>query len=113
MTGHAGFIGFHTADALLREGHAVHGLDSVNDYYDVNLKHRRLAQHAGRPGFPKTAPRWKITGPAGALRAIPAGNRDSSRGTGGVRYSVENPRAYLGANMVGSFNILEACRAFR
>ncbi|MCA3611601.1 MAG: NAD-dependent epimerase/dehydratase family protein [Methylobacterium sp.] len=37
VTGHAGFIGFHVAKALLREGHAVHGLDSLNDYYDVNL----------------------------------------------------------------------------
>jgi UDP-glucuronate 4-epimerase len=54
VTCHAGFIGFHVAKVLLREGHAVHGLDFLNDYYDVNLKHRRLAQLQDQHGFCKT-----------------------------------------------------------
>lgn len=113
VTGHAGFIGFHTADALLREGHAVHGLDSVNDYYDVNLKHRRLAQLAGRPGFSET--RASLEDHQRLLALFEQFRPEiviHLAAQAGVRYSVENPRAYLGANMVGSFNILEACRAF-
>ena len=51
LTGAAGFIGFHTARALLARGHAVTGIDSINDYYDPALKHARLAQLENTPGF--------------------------------------------------------------
>jgi UDP-glucuronate 4-epimerase len=113
VTGHAGFIGFHLAAALLGEGHAVHGLDCVNDYYDVNLKHRRLALLKDRPGFSET--RASLEDHAGLLALFERFRPEvvvHLAAQAGVRYSVENPRAYLGANMVGSFNLLEACRAF-
>lgn len=113
VTGHAGFIGFHTARALLREGHEVHGLDSVNDYYDVNLKHRRLAQLQDQPGFSET--HASLEDHEGLLALFERFRPEvviHLAAQAGVRYSVENPRAYLGANMVGSFNVLEACRFF-
>ncbi len=113
VTGHAGFIGFHVADALLGEGHQVHGLDCVNDYYDVNLKLRRLALLQERPGFSET--RASLEDHEGLL-ALFARFRPEVvihlAAQAGVRYSVENPRAYLGSNMVGSFNLLEACGLF-
>jgi len=113
VTGEAGFIGFHVARRLLLAGHTVLGLDSLNDYYDVNLKHRRLAQLSEHAGF------RHLTMPIEDHTALVAAFEDFRpecvihlAAQAGVRYSVENPRAYVSANIVGSFNVLEACRAF-
>lgn len=112
VTGHAGFIGFHVARRLLDAGHAVCGIDCLTDYYDVSLKQRRLAILRASPGFRdenfalEDHPR---------LLALFADFRPDLvihlAAQAGVRYSIENPRAYIGANVIGSFNLLEACRA--
>lgn len=112
VTGDAGFIGFHVARRLLAEGHAVLGLDALTDYYDVDLKHRRLATLGGAPGFRHVtmaledhATLFQLMGEFRPDRVIHLAAQ------AGVRYSIENPRAYISANVVGTFNLLEACRA--
>ncbi len=111
VTGAAGFIGYHVAQALLARGDSVVGFDSVNDYYDVALKEARLARLRpdGRFGFVKGA-----LEDAAAVRALFAG-RPFDRvihlaAQAGVRYSLTNPGAYVQSNLVGFLNILEACR---
>lgn len=111
VTGTAGFIGFHTAQKLLDRGDEVVGLDNVNDYYQVQLKRDRLAALAGRDGY---AFREVSLEDGQAVSGIVAdGGFDSVihlAAQAGVRYSLENPRAYVDANLVGFINILEACR---
>lgn len=109
ITGTAGFIGYHLADQLLRAGVEVHGYDGMSDYYDVALKRSRhdlLAKHAG---FTATE---ALVEDAPALSAAMARCRPDVvvhlAAQAGVRYSIENPRAYLEANVVGSFNVMEA-----
>lgn len=111
VTGVAGFIGFHISRRLLEDGYTVIGLDSVNDYYDVNLKRDRLKilqkndlfsfyednledKEAVNLLFAKENPRRVINLAAQA----------------GVRYSIEHPEVYIQSNILGMFNILEACR---
>lgn len=111
VTGAAGFIGFHTAAQLLDSGDEVIGLDNLNEYYRIQLKHDRLKQLAGRDGF--------------AFSNISLEDRDSVTklfaekkfdkvihlaAQAGVRYSLTNPQAYVDSNIVGFVNILEACR---
>ena len=113
ITGTAGFIGFHLAERLLQEGRQVVGIDNVNDYYDTALKEarlQRLGQHNGfvnhrigledhvavRAVFDAVQPRTVVNLAAQA----------------GVRYSLENPKAYIDSNIVGFSNILEACRKY-
>lgn len=112
ITGAAGFIGYHLAELCLARGHAVIGFDSLNDYYDVGLKEARLALLQGKPGF-----RF-IKGDladGSAVDRVFANARPSHvvnlAAQAGVRYSLENPRAYVDSNIVGFVNILEACRA--
>lgn len=111
VTGVAGFIGFHTAKRLLDRGDEVVGLDNLNEYYDVNLKLARLRQLEGRPGFRFT--RVDIAD----RKALPVFFNDTKpkrvihlAAQAGVRYSLENPHAYVDSNLVGFVNILEGCR---
>lgn len=111
ITGVAGFIGSRTALALLDAGHDVVGVDSLNDYYDVGLKHARLAQLEPHAAF-----RFEQVDIADhdALMALP--ERDAIdrvvhlAAQAGVRYSIENPFAYASSNLTGHLSVLEFCR---
>ncbi len=130
VTGTAGFIGYHLAKKLLERGDEVVGLDNINDYYDVNLKYARLNElgidgtdalaSANTMIQSKTYPNHKF---------IKANLEDSQTinnlfetekfdavcnlaAQAGVRYSIENPHAYIQSNVVGFMNILEACRNY-
>jgi UDP-glucuronate 4-epimerase len=109
LTGCAGFIGLHVAQLLLQRGDEVIGIDNLNDYYDPRLKHARLAELTPHPGF-----RF-IEGDiadATTLNALFAQYRPQRvvnlAAQAGVRYSLQNPGAYLKSNLLGFGNILEA-----
>lgn len=111
VTGTAGFIGFHLARRLLREGHEVVGIDGLTTYYDVLLKQRRLAILQEFPGF--TPYEFMLEDEAAVIRVFEETKPEivvHLAAQAGVRYSIENPRAYINANVVGTFNVLEACR---
>ncbi len=116
VTGNAGFIGFHTAKTLLERGDDVVGLDVVNDYYDPAIKEARLAileETARRTNAKYTFVRANLAD-RGAVEQAFAAN-DIRRvinlaAQAGVRYSIENPHAYVESNIIGFTNILEACR---
>ncbi|SDH56612.1 NAD-dependent epimerase [Roseospirillum parvum] len=112
VTGSAGFIGFHTARRLLKAGRRVVGFDVVNAYYDPALKEARLDQLKAYPGF--TEVRRDLADRA-ALDAAFAEHKPRAvihlAAQAGVRYSVENPGAYVDSNLVGFANLLECCRA--
>ncbi len=112
VTGSAGFIGNHVALALLEAGEPVVGLDNVNAYYDVLLKEARLDRLRAHAGF--TEARMDLT-ETQAVRALVARHRPRRvihmAAQAGVRYSLENPGAYMDSNMTGFYSILEACRA--
>lgn len=128
ITGTAGFIGFHLTKKLLERGDEVVGIDNINDYYDVNLKYARLGELGISKDYIKenkllnstTYPNHKF---------IKANLEDSNilnhlfetekfdavvnlAAQAGVRYSIENPHAYIQSNVVGFINILEACRNY-
>jgi UDP-glucuronate 4-epimerase len=111
VTGAAGFIGFHVAQRLLRDGHAVHGVDNLNDYYDVALKQARLRllQKSARFTFDRTD-----LADAAAVTAFFAAHSPEYvvhlAAQPGVRYSLVNPRAYTESNITGFLNVLEGCR---
>ncbi len=111
VTGAAGFIGYFVCQRLLADGHQVTGLDNLNDYYDVNLKLARLAQLEDKPGF--TFIKLDLADRAG-MAALFAENKFDRvihlAAQAGVRYSIENPLAYVDANLVGFVNVLEGCR---
>ena len=111
VTGAAGFIGFHTANALLARGDEVTGLDNLNAYYDVRLKEARLAQLEGKPGFRFVRADLEDRAAIAALFATGRFDRVVHLAAqAGVRYSLENPHAYVDANIQGFLNILEGCR---
>ncbi|MFZ5791253.1 MAG: NAD-dependent epimerase/dehydratase family protein [Pseudomonadota bacterium] len=112
VTGVAGFIGFHVAQALLNRGERVVGVDNLNDYYSVALKQARLSQLEERGNF--AFHRLELA-ERGAIEALVAGEAEIDRvvhlaAQAGVRYSLQNPRAYVSANLVGHLEVLEACR---
>ena len=112
VTGAAGFIGYHVSEALLARGEEVVGVDNVNDYYDVNLKRARLERLQKHNGF--NFHRVDISDFV-AMKGVVAGAGDLRRvvhlaAQAGVRYSIENPFAYVQANLVGHISILEICR---
>ncbi len=115
VTGAAGFVGYHVVRALLARGDAVTGLDSVNDYYDVRLKEARLAlldRAAATIGADWRFLRADLAEPAAVAAAFarPPDRVVHLAAQAGVRYSLENPLAYVSSNLVGFTNILEACR---
>ncbi|WP_050927494.1 NAD-dependent epimerase/dehydratase family protein [Aestuariivita boseongensis] len=111
ITGTAGFIGYHLAKLLLSEGMTVHGYDALTDYYDVMLKRRRHQMLMQTPGFSATED-WLED--AERVQSVARDFRPDVivhlAGQAGVRYSLENPRAYLDSNLVGTFNVMEAAR---
>jgi len=111
VTGAAGFIGYHTAKALLERGEEVIGLDNLNTYYDVNLKEARLNQLQGRQGF--TFHKLDLADRAGMERLFAEGRPQRVIHLGaqaGVRYGLENPQSYVDSNIVGTLHVLEGCR---
>jgi len=111
VTGAAGFIGYHTAKALLARGDEVIGLDNLNNYYDVRLKEARLGQLQSTPGF--SFHKLDLADRAGVERLF--GEARPQRvihlaAQAGVRYGMENPHAYVDANIVGTLHVLEGCR---
>ena len=111
ITGTAGFVGFHLARRLLEDGHAVTGFDGMTPYYDVTLKHRRHAILARHPRFVEVLARLEDAGALDA--AMDAAAPDivvHLAAQAGVRYSLENPQAYVDSNLNGSWNLFEAAR---
>ncbi len=111
ITGVAGFIGYHLAQRLLADGEEVYGIDNLNDYYDINLKKARLAQLMPNNNFQFQL--LDLNNREGILQLFKEQNFDcvvNLAAQAGVRYSLENPFAYVDTNLVGFANILEACR---
>ena len=111
ITGGAGFIGSALSHRLLDEGHSILAIDNLNDYYEVSLKQARLALLENRPGF-----NFQLLDIAdrGSMQQLFSANRFdvvvNMAAQAGVRYSLENPAAYVDANLVGFGNLLEGCR---
>lgn len=129
ITGTAGFIGFHLAKLMLEKGNRVVGIDNINDYYDTGLKYSRLAES----GISAGAEEWNLTVQStkypdyrfirmnledreAIYRLFDQENFDivcNLAAQAGVRYSIDNPHAYINSNITGFMNILEACRHHR
>lgn len=111
VTGAAGFIGFHVSQRLLAAGHQVVGIDNLNDYYDVNLKHARLDLIKTDSGFTFIEMDLADRDAIASLFDQHTFQRVIHLGAqAGVRYSIENPHAYADSNLIGHLNILEGCR---
>jgi UDP-glucuronate 4-epimerase len=111
VTGAAGFIGFHLARRLLADGHEVAGLDGMTAYYDPALKAARLAQLTPLDGF--SFDRTMLEDMPALSAAFERARPDAVvhlAAQAGVRYSLQNPRAYVDANLIGGFNVLELAR---
>jgi UDP-glucuronate 4-epimerase len=111
ITGVAGFIGFHTARQLLEAGHEVIGLDNVNDYYDPKIKYDRLALLEAYDKF--EFHKRDLVESDFVTELVMDGQPDRLihlAAQAGVRYSIDNPQAYVQSNIVGFLNILEACK---
>ncbi|AVR00341.1 NAD-dependent epimerase [Oceanobacillus iheyensis] len=113
VTGAAGFIGFYLSKKLLDQGCKVIGIDNVNDYYDVKLKHTRLDLLQPYEQF--TFIEGDIADKEGIMDLFATHNPDivvNLAAQAGVRYSIENPDVYMQSNVIGFYNILEACRHY-
>ncbi len=125
VTGTAGFIGFHLAQKLLQRGDEVIGLDNINDYYDVNLKYARLKELGIEKKSITNKLVLSVKYPSHKFIKMDLANTDGINALfekekfdavcnlaaqAGVRYSLENPHAYIDSNIKGFMNILEACR---
>ena len=113
ITGAAGFIGFHVASRLMARGGSVIGLDCVNDYYDPQLKEDRIATLASMQVGSFEFLRTDFSDPGALQRDLDGKDFDRIIHLGaqaGVRYSIENPRAYVQANLAGHVNMLEIAR---
>lgn len=113
VTGAAGFIGYHVSRRLCAAGHTVVGIDNLNDYYDPQLKLARLAQLKDRSSF--SFQRMDISDLKALETLFASDNGPFDRvvhlaAQAGVRYSLENPHAYVSSNVAGFVNILEMCR---
>ncbi|MDP3578648.1 NAD-dependent epimerase, partial [Methyloversatilis sp.] len=111
LTGAAGFIGMHVAQRLLERGDEVVGLDNLNDYYDVRLKEARLSRLTPHPAFRFV--KMGVEDRPGMATLFAAEGFDRVvhlAAQAGVRYSLQNPDAYIDANIVGFMNVLEGCR---
>ncbi len=112
VTGAAGFIGFHLCRRLLADGHQVAGIDGLTPYYDPALKDARLAELSPLAGF--TFEKLMLEDLAGMTAAFERAQPQivvHLAAQAGVRYSLQNPRAYVDANLVGTFNVLELAKA--
>lgn len=112
ITGTAGFIGFHLAKLLLSKGHDVYGYDGITDYYDVRLKHRRHQMLQQNERFSASEAMLENMDALGA--AVDAFQPEvivHLAAQAGVRYSLENPRAYIDSNITGTFNVMECAKA--
>ena len=128
LTGSAGFIGYHLAKRLVQEGHSVIGIDSVNDYYDVNLKFSRLENlginknNIDYNGLYKSEKyenfifcKIKLEDLENLKNLFDIHNFDivcNLAAQAGVRYSLQNPHAYIDSNIVGFVNLLECCKSY-
>jgi len=131
VTGAAGFIGYHVCEALIKQGHKVIGLDNINDYYDVNLKYARLQELGIQKEAATVFTEISIStlhGPNMQFIRLNLEDREALpklfktfnfdmvcnlAAQAGVRYSIENPEAYIDSNVTGFLNILECCRHHR
>jgi len=112
VTGSAGFIGMHVCERLIADGYRVVGIDSLSDYYSVELKQARHARLGRHEAF--SADMGKIEEPGRLMRLFEAHRPEiviHLAAQAGVRYSIDNPRSYLEANLQGTFELLEAARA--
>ncbi|MEH6917281.1 SDR family NAD(P)-dependent oxidoreductase [Priestia megaterium] len=113
ITGAAGFIGYFLSKKLLEQGCTVIGIDNVNDYYDVNLKHTRLEQLEPYEKF--TFLKVDISDQEALTNVFKKYKPEivvNLAAQAGVRYSIENPSAYMQSNVIGFYNILESCRHY-
>lgn len=111
VTGAAGFIGFYLSKKLLEQGCKVIGIDNINDYYDVNLKYARLEKLKPLENF--TFIKCDISDKSMIMKIFEEYKPNivvNLAAQAGVRYSIENPDVYISSNIIGFFNILEACR---
>ena len=113
VTGAAGFIGYHLSKSLLKDGFDVYGLDNINDYYDVNLKYSRLNELKKFSNF--NFYKLDISNYedlSNVFKEINPNKVINLAAQAGVRYSIENPFAYMASNIVGFLNIIELCRHY-
>ncbi|MDD4110550.1 MAG: GDP-mannose 4,6-dehydratase [Clostridia bacterium] len=114
ITGVAGFIGFHLAEKLLKNNYLIVGIDNLNSYYDVNLKEERLKKLVDYSTF--VFVKGDISNAKDVDNLFKTNNFEfvvNLAAQAGVRYSIDNPTAYIQSNIVGFFNILEACRHYK